>query len=84
MTHGGTKKFNFHTRISSRVKYSKTLERGGQLTIRQRYKRYTSIRLINPLDGYDQPIAARPVWLPVFLREEPRMMAIIRETIRRR
>lgn len=68
------------TRISTRVPYSRTLERGlPQISQPQSLKRFTKIRLKNPLKLRPGTIIApRPVWLPVFQKTNVRMLAIIK------
>lgn len=74
--------FKIRSRISSDVPYSKTLERGGTLSIPQSRKKYTSIRLINPLKG-GVTITPRPAWLPLFERLHPKMVGVIAKELRK-
>lgn len=71
------------TRISSRVKYSSSLERGfPQVSIEQHLKRFSKIRLKNPLKLKPGTIIApRPVWLPIFHKNTAKMKATIARTM---
>ena len=53
-------------RVSSDVPYSHTLEFGGALSVDPNRKKWTRIRLVNPLRTTPY-IAPRPVWRPVFI-----------------
>ncbi len=68
------------TRISTRVPYSRTLERSlPQISQPQSLKRFTKIRLKNPLKLKPGTIIApRPVWMPIFQKTNVRMLAIIK------
>ncbi len=72
------------TRISTRVPYSVTLERGlPQISQPQHLKRFTKIRLKNPLKLKSGTIIApRPVWLPIFQKNKAKMKAVIISTMR--
>tara|TARA_R100000306_G_C4347637_1_gene128416 strand:+ start:138 stop:671 length:534 start_codon:yes stop_codon:yes gene_type:complete len=60
-------------RISTDVPYAPTLEFGGALSIDPNKKKYTRIRLINPLKSTPY-IAARPVWRPTFFEQKDQML----------
>jgi hypothetical protein len=62
--------------ISTDVDYAPTLELGGSLNAGG-YKRHTTIRLANPVQG-DISIAPRPAWIPTFLKSAPKMVNLIR------
>jgi hypothetical protein len=69
-------------RISSRVRYAVTLERGGALSVPEAEKTFTSIRLVNPLKS-TPTITPRPAWTPVFDRLRPIMLkTIIQSTLK--
>ena len=63
--------------ISTDVPYAKTLELGGSLQVDQSTKKYTRVRLVNPVKDVHN-IAARPAWLPTFEEEKSRMIQTIR------
>lgn len=65
-------------RISTDVPYSHTLEFGGALSVDPKTKKWSRIRLVNPLRSTPH-ISARPVWRPAFLlRREDMLQAITR------
>ena len=61
-----------------------TLERGlPQISQPQHLKRFTKIRLKNPLKLKSGTIIApRPVWLPIFQKNKAKMKAVIISTMR--
>lgn len=61
-------------RLSTRVKYARSLERGGYST--NEAKPYTTIQLINNFPA-GRFIAPRPVWLPLLLQYERRLVKMI-------
>lgn len=75
----------FRSRVSTRVKYSRTLERGlPQISVPQSSKRFTDIRLLNPLKLKPGTIIApRPVWVPVFEKTRAKMIKQIASTMSR-
>lgn len=73
------------SRTSTRVKYARTLERGlPQISVEQGKKRFTNIRLVNPLKLKSGTIIApRPVWVPVFEKTRSAMIKSIARTMSR-
>lgn len=68
-------------RISTDVEYAPALELGGVAQVPQSAKKYTRLRLINPLIKHRAVgmfIAPRPVWMPIFNMMGHRMLKIIR------
>lgn len=79
---GLARSFLVKGRVSTDVKYARTLERGGSYNLPQRYKKYTSIRLINPLKRAPV-IAPRPVWIPMFMKHRVSMLVEIRDELKK-
>lgn len=75
----------FTARVSTRVKYASGLEKGGpQLSLSPNAKRFTNIRLVNPLiiKGV-LIIAPRPAWMPAFLDKKPEMIRKAKQILRK-
>jgi len=67
-------------RISTEVKYAKSLELGGTpVRIPQTQKIHTAVRLVNPIPKRKTPtsIAPRPVWIPLLRRLTPKLLKIL-------
>ena len=69
------------SRISTDVPYATTLEFGGSLSVSADRKKYTSVRILNPLK-ITPFIAPRPVWRPVWNDMNRKMLDHIVSTAR--